>query len=148
MATYYAVPAQKLGEGYAKDRANSNVTSGNVRVDVVKYTVPAGTLAIADKIVWRNALPKGARVLPQTKVYFAAGTASSTINLGDGASAARYLAATSVASAGSATAEAAAASGATYEVGTAANDEQIVSTVAGAVLAAGQVITLHLYWVQ
>lgn len=148
MAIYYAVPSQKLGEGYAKDRSNSNVTGGNVHVDVITYTVPAGTLAITDKIVWRNALPKGARVLPQSKIYFAAGTASSTINLGDGVTPARYLAATSVATAGSAVAEAAAASGGTYVVGTAANDEQIASVVAGAVLAAGQVLTLHLYWVQ
>ena len=148
MAIYYAVPSQKLGEGFAKDRTNSNVTGGNVKVDVVTYTVPSSTLEIGDKIVWRNALPKGARVLPQSKIYFSAGTASSTINLGDGVTPARYLAATSVASAGSAVAEAAAASGGTYVVGTAATDEQISSTVAGAVLAAGQVITLHLYWVQ
>ncbi len=61
--------------------------------------------------------------------------------------AARYLAATSVAAAGSATAEAQFANGALFEVsvaqlGLATDQSELLSTVAGAALQAGQVITL------
>lgn len=148
MATFFAVPSQSLAVGSAKDRTNSNTTGGDVKVDVVQYTVPAGGLAIGDVLVWRDALPRGARVLPQSNLHWSAGAASSTVTLGDGAVANRYLTATAVTSAGAATANAAAASGGVYTVGTAANDQRIQSTVAGAALQAGQVITLVLYFVQ
>ena len=123
-----------------------NLQGADIQVLVSTYTVPAGGVAIDDKISW-GLLPFGARLMPGTKLYFGAGAASSTINLGDPVSAARYLAATSVASAGSAVAEAQFANGALFEVtvaqqGLATDQSELLSTVAGAALQAGQVITL------
>lgn len=113
---------------------------GRVRYFMSTITVAAGS-AIADTITWAT-LPVGARFLGNmSKLYFAAGAASSTLNLGDSGSAARYLAATAVTSAGSATPEAANASGATYK--TTSSTNTLISTVAGAGLQTGQVITLH-----
>jgi hypothetical protein len=144
MASFNASVAASY-DAAASARLNSNAVGGKIMYMVSTYTVPAGTLAIADKIIWGK-IPKGSRVVGHlSKLYFAAGTASSTVNVGDSTTPARFLAATSVASAGSAVTEAANASGATH-VYTA--DTDIQSVVAGAVLAAGQVLTLHLAYVQ
>lgn len=125
------------------DRADVTEFGGRVRYVMSTITAGASNPQIGDTITWCT-LPAGSRVVSGSKLFFSAGTASSTLNLGDSDSAARYLAATSVASAGSATAEAHLASGATYK-NTAAT--AVTSTVAGAVIAVGQVITLHLYYV-
>lgn len=124
-----------------------NLQGADIQILVSTYTVPAtGGPGIGDKISW-GLLPFGSRLMPGTKLYFAAGAASSTINLGDLVSQARYLAATSVASAGNAVAEAQFANGALFEVsvaqqGLATDQSELLSTVAGAALQAGQVITL------
>lgn len=123
-----------------------NVQGADLQLLVSTYTVPAGGVAIGDKISWGQ-LPFGARLMPGTKLYFSAGAASSTINLGDPVSQARYLAATSVAAAGNAVAEAQFANGALFEVtvaklGLPTDQSELLSTVAGAALPAGQVITL------
>lgn len=143
MAAYYAsVKTSQLTGG---TKLGGDVLAGKVRYMMSTYTVPAGTLAISDTINW-GTLPKRARLLGNlTKMYWSTGAASSTLNLGDAASAARYLAATSVTTAGGAICEAANASGATF-VTTAQTD--LVSTVAGAALPANQVITLHVAYVQ
>lgn len=126
------------------DRADVTEFGGRVRYMMSTYTVPASSgPQIGDTITW-GTLPNGARLVSGSKLFFSAGAVSSTLNLGDSGSAARYLAATSVTSAGSATAEAHLASGATYK-NTAAT--ALVSTVAGAALQAAQVITLHAYYV-
>lgn len=125
----------------------NNQQGGEVNVLVSTYTVPASNgPGIGEYICW-GFLPANARLLPSSKIYFGAGAASSTLNLGDPAAAARYLAATAVTSAGSAVCEAAYASGALPEVtvvapGTATDQSELRSTVAGAALQAGQVITL------
>lgn len=123
-----------------------NLQGADIQILVSTFTVPAGGTAIGDKISW-GLLPFGARLMPGTKLYFGAGAASSTINLGDPVSQARYLAATSVAAAGSAVAEAQYAAGALFEVAVAqqglpTDQSELLSTVAGAALQAGQVITL------
>lgn len=123
-----------------------NLQGGDLQCFVSSYTVPAGGQAIGDVISW-GYLPFGSRLMPGAKLYFAGGAASSTLNLGDPVSPARYLAATSVASAGSATAEAQFASGGLFEVsvakpGDATDLSELRSVVAGAALQAGQVITL------
>ncbi len=143
MATFQASAASYV-LGAANAKPNAAFLQGKVRYMISTITVAAGS-AIADVIQW-GTLPNGSRLLGHlSKMYFAAGTASSTLNLGDAASAARYLAATSVASAGNAVPEAANASGAVF-VNTA--DTVIQSVVAGAVLLTGQVITLHLAYVM
>lgn len=112
-----------------------------IRYFVSTITVPAGT-AIADTITWMT-LPLGARFLGHlSKMYFAAGAASSTLNLGDSVTPARYLAATAVNAAGNAVPEAANASGATFKTSLSTH-LTLTSTVAGAGLLTGQVITLH-----
>lgn len=123
-----------------------NLQGADIQILVSTFTVPVGGTAIGDKISW-GLLPFGSRLMPGTKLYFGAGAASSTLNLGDPVSQARYLAATSVAAAGNATAEAQFASGALFEVsvaqqGLATDQSELLSTVAGAALQAGQVITL------
>lgn len=123
-----------------------NLQGADIQILVSTYTVPVGGVAIGDKISW-GLLPFGARLMPGTKLYFSAGAASSTLNLGDTASQARYLAATAVTSAGNAAAEAQFAAGALFEVtvaqpGAATDQSELLSTVAGAALQAGQVITL------
>lgn len=123
-----------------------NLQGADIQILVSTFTVPAGGTAIGDKISW-GLLPFGSRLMPGTKLYFGAGAASSTLNLGDPVSQARYMAATSVAAAGSAVAEAQYAAGALFEVtvaqqGLATDQSELLSTVAGAALQAGQVITL------
>ena len=142
MATFTA-SAASFASGAANAKPNAVATQGKIRYMVSTITVAAGS-AIADVIQW-GTVPNGSRVLGNlSKLYFAAGAASSTLNLGDSTTPARYLAATSVTSAGSAVPEAASASGAVF-VNTA--DTVIQSVVAGAGLQTGQVITLHLAYV-
>lgn len=84
------------------NRVPANKLGGRLRFAEFSYVVPAATLAIADKIVWGK-LPLKARIIGHlSKMVWTAGTASSTLNLGDNVVAARHLAATSVAAAGSA----------------------------------------------
>jgi len=131
----------------------NNQFDGNVKVFVSTFTNPStGGVAVGEYISW-GFLPFGARLLPNARIYFSAGAASSTINLGDPASPARYMAATSVTSAGSALAEAQLANGALVEVdvvapGTANDKSELRSTVAGAALQSGQVLTLIAQYVS
>lgn len=125
-----------------------NLQGGDVQVFISSYTVPAsGGPGIGEYISW-GFLPYGARLLPTSKLYCSAGAASSTVTLGDPVTPARYLAATAVTSAGSATAEAQFANGAIgFDVlvtkpGDATDTSELRSVVAGAALQAGQVITL------
>ncbi|MBD9459119.1 hypothetical protein IB241_15660 [Pseudomonas sp. PDM05] len=123
-----------------------NLQGADIQVFVSTYTVPTGGLAIADVISW-GYLPLGARLMPGSAIFCAAGTASSTINLGDPVAPARYMAAASVATAAKLPAEAQFTNGALAEVtvvkpGDATDTSELRSVVAGAGLPAGQVITL------
>jgi hypothetical protein len=127
-------------------RSKVNRQMGRVRIFEATVT-PTAAVAIGEKITW-GSLPKGARVLGNmSKLYFSAGTAASTLNLGDAASAARHLAATAINAAGSAVPEAANASGAQFETSddssAATNDCTLISTVAGAAIPIGQVHAAH-----
>lgn len=121
---------------------------GRIRIFEATYTVPAtGGPGIGETISWGK-LPVGARTLGNMgKLYFGTGAATSTLNLGDAAVPARHLAATAVTTAGNAVPEAANAAGAQFQAsdasGTATDTCDLVSTVAGAALAAGQVLTLR-----
>ncbi len=133
-------------------RNKVNQLHGRIRFFESTYTVPASNgPAIGETITW-GSLPLGARVLGHlSRLRWSAGAASSTLNLGDAASAARHLAATAVTSAGSATPDVAETNGASFEVtdvSTAAtNNGTLISTVAGANLQAAQVITLRIAYV-
>lgn len=133
-------------------RVKTNKQHGRIRWFESTYTAPAsGTPQIADTITWGK-LPVGARVIgPLSSLAYSAGTASSTLNVGDAASAARHLAATAINAAG-ATALANPASGAaSFETSddsaAATNNCTLISTVAGAAVAASQVITLRVAYV-
>ena len=116
------------------------------------YTAPAASPPqIADTITW-GTLPVGARIIGAlSSLNCAVGTASSTLNVGDSASAARHLAASSVATAAVFTMVNPASGVACFETTdgskTATDNCTIKSTVAGAAIAANQVITLRLAYV-
>lgn len=123
-----------------------SLQGADIQTFISTYTVPVGGQPVGDIISW-GYLPFGARLMPGSKMYFAAGTASTTLNLGDAVTPARYMAATSVAAAGSAAIEAQFANGALADVtvvkpGDATDTSELRSVVAGATLLAGQVITL------
>jgi hypothetical protein len=160
MANFYSTELTTInGPAYGNNpatRVKANKQHGRIRLFEASYTVPASSgPGIGDKIFWGK-LPLGARVLGHlSQLNFAAGAASSTLNLGDNVSAARHLAATSVASAGTATPQAQSASGASFETsddsnsvansfGSTTDNCTLVSVVAGAALGAGQVITLRM----
>lgn len=147
-----SVNADLQANDVATPIVKSKVNRKHGRIRLFEATVtPTVAVAIGETITW-GSLPKGARVLGNlSKLYFSAGTASSTLNLGDAASAARHLAATSVASAGSAVPEAQSASGAQFETSddttAATNNCTLISTVAGAAVPIGQVLTLKIAYV-
>lgn len=106
MTIYYS-DAQSVVNGPASgqpllNRMKARRWGGRLRLLEAVFVVPAATLQIADKIIWGKLPVKSSLVGHLSKLTFTAGTASSTVNLGDNIAAARYLAATSVASAGSA----------------------------------------------
>jgi len=139
-------------------RIKANKQGGRIRLFEATYTVPAGGLPVADKIVWGK-LPVRSRVLGYLgQLRWSAGAAASTLNLGDNVSAARHLAATAVTNAGSAVPSVAGTDGASFETSddtagpgnafvSATDDCTLISTVAGAALQAGQVITLRVPYV-
>lgn len=132
-------------------RIKANKQHGRVRWFEATFTAAASNPQIADTITW-GTLPSGARVLGQlSSLSYAVGTASSTLNVGDTVSATRYLAATSVAAAGTTAIGVPANGAASFEIsdssGLATDNATIKSVVAGAVIAVGQVITLRLAYV-
>lgn len=134
-----------------------NKLQARIRYALGLYTAPATNPQIADTIALVR-IPKGARVLGHLcQLNWSAGTAAETLNLGDAVTAARHLAATAATAAGVAIPQAASASGASFETSddttsagdpTATNNCDIRSTVAGAVVAVGQVIACHLAFAQ
>lgn len=164
MATGYSTELTSvIGPAFGNNpttRLKANVQGGRLRVFRASYTVPAsGGPAVGEKIIWGK-LPVKSRVLGHlSRLRWSNGAASSTLNLGDNVTAARHLAATAVTTAGTATPDVAEVNGATFETSddsnTAANaftsatdDCTLISTVAGASLAAGQVISLVVVYVQ
>ena len=137
--------------------ADLNQLGGQLHVLFATFTNPSsGGVGIAENIRWGQ-LPYGARVLGGY-LTCSAGAASSTLNLGDTQSPARYLAATSVASASNISLNPPATfanGGAGYTIAkpvghqlissqTAGDDSLLYSVCAGAPLGAGQTLTLYL----
>jgi len=139
-------------------RVKANKMGGRIRLFEATYTVPASPPVVADKIIWGK-LPVRARIIGHLcSMAWSAGAAAQTLNLGDNVSAARHLAATSVTAAGSAVPNVQSAAGASFETSDDTNsvansfasttdDCTLISTVAGATLTAGQVITLRMAYV-
>lgn len=133
-------------------RVKSNKQNGRIRLFESTYTAPAaGTPQIGDTITWGE-LPLNARVIgSMSSLNYSAGTAASTINVGDAASAARHLAATAINAAGNTALANPANGAASFETsdtsGGATDNCTLVSTVGGAAIAANQVITLRIAFV-
>jgi hypothetical protein len=92
------------------NRVKTNRLNGRIRYFESQYIAPAAGAApaIADKIYWGK-LPVGARIIGHlSKLYWDAGTAACTLNLGDNMAPARHLAATAVTALGNAVPEASA----------------------------------------
>jgi len=113
MTTFYSVEQTVInGPQFGQPpttRIKANKLNGRIRTAEFTYIAPSsGTApAIGDKIVFGK-LPVGARILGHlSKLYFDAGTASSTLAIGDNIVAARHLAATAINAAGSAVPDAA-----------------------------------------
>ena len=135
-----------------KGRTKANKQGGRIRWFESTYTAPAaGAPAIADTITF-GTLPVGARIIgPLSSLNVSAGTASCTLAIGDAATANRHLAATGITSAGNTLLANPANGAASFETsdasGTATDNCTIRGTVAGAAVAANQVITLRLAYV-
>lgn len=132
-ATVTKVPPEKI---------QVDKLGGRVRYICATYTQGASAGTIGDVIRFCK-LPKGARILGCSKLYFSAGTASATLKVGITGSDAALLAATSIAAAGSAAMEAHVAAGA--ELITTAEVE-IIGTNATAAIAANQKIAAHIFY--
>lgn len=136
-----------------------NLNHGRVRYAVGLWAANAAAPQVAD-ILYFVRLPVGARILGyNSRLSWNAGTAASTMNLGDNASVARHLAATAINAAGQAVPEAVTLNlgvtgyettdgGTSVGVPSATNDTDIRGTVAGAVVAVTQNIALHMAYVQ
>jgi hypothetical protein len=136
---------------YPQMLVKPSLQGADIQVLISTYTVPASLgPGIGDYISW-GFLPFGARLMPGTSIYCAVGTASSTLNLGDPVTPARYMAASSAATAAKLPAEAQFTNGALAEVtivkpGDATDTSELRSVVAGAALLAGQVLTLVAFY--
>lgn len=143
MAKLAAVPAQKLA---------TTESHGRVRIMFAALATTHAEGAIADTVVFGR-IPAGARILPTGTLACAAGTASSTLDIGlrrvkdrtvidaDG-----LAAAVNIASAGSKAINTGAliANGASYVT---VEEVEVYGTIAGAVLAANQAMNVQITYV-
>ena len=132
-------------------RDKTRQINGRVRWFEATFTALAANPQIADTITW-GTLPNNCRPIGHLALLsWSAGTVACTLNLGDAASVARHLAATGVNVAGSAVPNATQANGGQFDTtdisSAATNNCTLISTVAGAVVAVGQVITLRFPYV-
>lgn len=141
-------------------RVKVNRLHGRIRFAMGLWAANAVAPQIAD-ILYFVRLPVGVRILGfLSRLSFNAGTAASTMNLGDNVTVARHLAATAINAAGNATPSAVTDSlgvapnettDATKDgtgVPSATNDCDIRGTVAGAVVAVTQNLGLYMAYVQ
>lgn len=152
MTTFYSTEVTSLNAA-PPVKVKVNRMQARIRYFLGTYTAPAVNPQIADTIAFVR-LPKGCRVIGHLgQLNVAAGTAACTLALGDAASAARHLAATAINAATTAIPQAQSVNGATFETTDdtlasgdpgATNNCDVRGTVAGAVVAVGQVLTLHM----
>lgn len=126
MAAVLGVNATLLASTIGANTVDAGYNKAHLKVMYDSYT--AAALAAGSTITVCDKLPVGA-VIFNIRMINAALGASSTISIGDAASAARYLAATSTASA--AVVNMSVQAGFGYKI-TGTNDTQIILTTAGA----------------
>lgn len=140
-------------QGYLSDVAVKQVNGGTGRLKTTEFsgkvravhgTFVAAEAAAAGSVINLAVLPKGARLLPESKIYFAAGQNSSlAVTVGDSADSDRYATSVTVGAAAKTIALEANKLG-SYVF----PEEDVVKiTTAGAALAVGKVIAFDLYYV-
>lgn len=130
MADYYGANATKSLTPTSGNILDPGVLGGKVRCMIDTYE--AAAVGAGSTIQMGQSLPVGARIVGISLFFDALGSA--TISVGDAASAARYIAATSVASAGAVDmAEGDKVDGMAYEI-TGTNDTEILLTTASAAI--------------
>jgi hypothetical protein len=139
MATINSTLYDKQKNGGASNLPNSKEYFGRVRHAYIEVNTTATPVNNGD-IINLCELPVGARVIG-LNVYYTAMGAGATLIIGDAANTSRYLASTSVATAGNVTTIA--ASGFGYVV----DDGKIIATAGGANYASGQTLKVVLYYV-
>jgi len=135
---------------------HANVVGAKIRWFEARAVVPtAGGPGVGERIVWGRILPPRAKLIPHlTRLQWTAGAASSTVTVGDEVTTNRYLAATSVTTAGGSPMTDPAGApllpevtqGDEGQLGNPNNplsDRVLVSVVGGAALAAGQALVLR-----
>jgi len=120
-----------------------NMGGGRVRMYVDTYTQGASAGAIGDVIHCKK-LPAGARIMPGGLLAWSTGTTSETLAVGVTGTAAKFVAATAAATAGTVALAAHLASGAMYET---TAEIEVIITNATAAIAAAQVITVYIPYV-
>ena len=160
MANFFSTEVTSLNAA-PPVKVKVNRLNGRLRYAFGQFTNPASSGAGIADIIYFTRIPRGGRILGwMSSVSWSTGTASSTMNLGDSVTAARHLAATAITTAGNATPQVVTSSNgvAGYEVTdetrdgtgvpTSTNDSDLRGTVAGAVVAASQIIATHMVYVQ
>jgi len=99
MAVFKSDQITKLAAVPSSGTLDVDEGGGRVRAFGFKFTVPVGGVAIADTVQLCK-IPAGARILGGVEIHDALAAAGGTIALGDGTTAAKYMAATVVAAAG------------------------------------------------
>ncbi len=92
MASVYKSNVMKIQGGVGEGKLRTSELGGRVRV--AHGTVTPEADYAADSVIELVRLPKGARILPESELHFAAGQeATATVKVGDSKNDARYLAA-------------------------------------------------------
>jgi hypothetical protein len=143
-----------MGDVYSTGYINDNATppvkhipqdgGGRVRYYRDTYVQGASAGTIGD-VIHMKKLPCCARIIPGGMIFWGTGTTNETLAVGITGTAAKFLAATAAATAGSAALEAHLASGLDYI--TPAAGVEVIVTDATAAIAAAQAITVHIPYV-
>jgi hypothetical protein len=139
MAAYYGVNYTKYLTPTADNITDPGELEGKVRV--MTDTYEASAIAAGSTIYMGKPLPVGARILNVLMFFDALGAA--TVSVGDASSAARYLAATDVTSAGAVDmAEGDKVNGLLYEI-TSTTDDIILTTASVAITGTIKLIVFY-----
>lgn len=134
------VIATDVAAGGLANKADIGNIDARVKQSFDTYTI-LGTEGVGSTIIMGPILPQGARIRNVIIVYSA--NAAATLAVGDSNSAARYIPAQSIATAGKTDCSLVAAIN--YQIGTVSGDNQIVITTGGATLTAGTIVVMITY---
>ncbi len=140
MASYYGANYTKFLDPISTNITDPGELAGKVRVMTDSYE--ASAIAAGSTIYMGKTLPVGARILDIILAFDALG-GSSTLAVGDASSSARYMAASSSASAGiRCMADETTVDGLLYEI-TAATDDIIITTAGASITGTVKIIIFY-----